>query len=252
MSESLNEPWYERSFGEDYLLVYKHRDGKGAEREVRAMSAWLQLPEGARVLDLCCGSGRHSVVLDKLGYDVTGVDLSDTLLDEARKTVPAGAIRWLRGDMRQVPVEGPFDAVFNLFTSFGYFEDDAENAKALREIERLLRPGGRFLIDFLNPAYIKANLVPHSVREDGETSIDERRAIEGRCVVKRIRVSDAKSQERSYEERVKLYELDDFRAMLAEAGLTIDTVFGGYGGEPYDEATSQRLIILGSKEAASR
>ncbi len=214
------------------------------------MSEWLKLPEGARVLDLCCGSGRHSLVLDKLGYNVTGVDLSETLLQEAKKSDPIGAIRWLQGDMRKVPAEGPFDAVFNLFTSFGYFEDDAENEKALHEIERLLRPGGSYLIDFLNPAYVKANLVPHSVREEGATKIDERRSVEDRYVVKRIRIRDAQAEERSYEERVKLYELADFRAMLARTGLRIDRVYGGYGGEAYDEATSQRLILLGTKGEA--
>jgi SAM-dependent methyltransferase len=244
----LNEPWYERSFREDYLLVYKHRDQAGAANEVRTMSEWLQLPAGAKVLDLCCGSGRHSIVLDKLGLDVTGVDLSETLLAEARTNSEGCSIRWQHGDMRNVPLEGEtFDAVLNMFTSFGYFDNDAENERVLGEIARLLREGGQFIIDFLNPSFIEANLVPHSVREDGAATIDETRAIQDGYVVKTIRIQDKESDERVYEERVKLYRLASFRSMLERAGLTLERVFGGYDGTDYEEAGSPRLIMMGTK-----
>jgi SAM-dependent methyltransferase len=247
----LKEPWYKRSFQEDYLLVYKHRDQLGAENEVRAMSEWLKLPPGSRVLDLCCGSGRHSIVLHDLGYDVTGVDLSETLLAEALLNTVGRSIRWLRGDMRAVPLEETFDAVLNMFTSIGYFEDDAENEKVLHEIHRLLRPGGRFIIDFLNPSYVRSRLVPHSVRQDGNTTIDEVRGIQGDFVVKTIRISEPGVDDRTYEERVKLYELSGFRSMLAKADLVLDQVYGAYDGAPYDEMTSTRLIMVGHKEALS-
>ncbi|WP_337588938.1 class I SAM-dependent methyltransferase [Gorillibacterium massiliense] len=115
------ERWYERSFGRDYLLVYKHRDFQRAQAEVHEMVRWLSLKPGVEVLDLCCGMGRHSMALADAGYQVTGVDLSDVLLAEARRLDPAGRMKWVKGDMRRIPLSGPFDAVVNLFTSFGYF-----------------------------------------------------------------------------------------------------------------------------------
>lgn len=94
--------WYETSFGEDYLIVYRHRDFGGARHEVETMIGWLDLPRGARVLDLCCGMGRHSLALSEAGYEVTGVDLSEALLREARSQVGAEAVTWLRSDMREL------------------------------------------------------------------------------------------------------------------------------------------------------
>ncbi|WP_199618403.1 class I SAM-dependent methyltransferase [Paenibacillus alkalitolerans] len=243
------EPWYERSFQEDYLLVYKHRDASGAAKEVQTMSGWLNLKKGARVLDLCCGAGRHSLVLADLGFSVTGVDLSETLLNEARSNDRLRRVRWLQGDMRRVPDDGPYDAVFNLFTSFGYFEDDEQNMQVLNEVGRLLTHGGRFAIDVLNPSYVEKNLVPHSVRQDGMVRIDERREIKGNEVVKTIRIIQPGQQERIYREQVKLYELRDFRSMLAKSGLILDNVLGDYEGEAYHEATSPRMIMIGTKKA---
>ncbi|WP_379130724.1 class I SAM-dependent methyltransferase [Paenibacillus sp. sgz500958] len=238
--------WYEDSFGEDYLIVYRHRDFGGARREVDKMIVWLNLPCGAKVLDLCCGMGRHSLVLAEAGYEVTGVDLSEPLLREARAQEGAGAVTWLRSDMRCLSLDGGFDAVVNLFTSFGYFEEDEEQLKVLREIRRMLKPGGKFIIDFLNPGYVIRNLVPHSSREDSDNLIDEQRRIEDGYVKKDITLtSKADGTPRCYQERVKLYSLDAFRAMLAEAGLQLDMVHGNYDEDTYHEETSTRMIFVG-------
>lgn len=240
--------WYEESFGEDYLIVYRHRDFGGARRETDKMIRWLGLPAGARVLDLCCGMGRHSLALADAGYEVTGVDLSETLLKEARGQAGAERVRWVRSDMRQLPLEGGFDAVVNLFTSFGYFQEDEEQLKVLREIRRMLVPGGMFLIDFLNPAYVAARLVPHSERKDGGVRIDEKRRIEDGYVKKEITLTDEDGgTPRCYQERVKLYSLDRFREMIAEAGLTLEAVHGSYDEEAYSEADSPRMIMTGRR-----
>lgn len=238
--------WYEKSFGSDYLLVYKHRDLQGAYNEVRSMMEWLELPEGSEVLDLCCGMGRHSLVLTDFGFKVTGVDLSEALLAEARRKDTGGEVRWVRGDMREVPLDDTFDAVVNLFTSFGYFEDDAENVRVLREIKRLLKPGGSFIIDYLNPQYIADHLVPESERTDGSVLIRERRRIENGFVKKQIVLSEG-GEERTYEERVKLYDRERFDALLKEAGLAADRLYGGYDASPYEPETSPRMIYVGRK-----
>ncbi|GAB2694703.1 class I SAM-dependent methyltransferase [Paenibacillus thermoaerophilus] len=242
------EHWYEKSFGPDYLIVYKHRDFAGARREVERMVQWLNLPAGASVLDLCCGMGRHSLALAEMGYKVTGVDLSEPLLAEARAADAEGRVRWHRGDMRDVPLEGGFDAVVNLFTSFGYFDTDEENRRVLEEISRLLQPGGRWLLDFLNASWVESRLVPHSVRKEGDLTIDERRVVEDGFVRKTITLSEPGRPDRVYHEQVRMYGLDDFRRLLAGTGLRIDAVHGSYEAEEYTERDSPRLILVGSKD----
>ncbi|MET3208345.1 UNVERIFIED_CONTAM: ubiquinone/menaquinone biosynthesis C-methylase UbiE [Paenibacillus sp. PvR008] len=241
--------WYEQSFGEDYLLVYKHRDFQGAYQEVQKMISWLKLPQGSSVLDLCCGMGRHSLALADESYKVTGVDLSDVLLREAHAADPEGRVSWHQGDMREVPLEESFDAVVNLFTSFGYFEEDAEQLKVLKEIYRLLKPGGRFIIDYLNPAYVAAHLVPHSSREDEGNQIEEHRVIEDGFVKKQIAIrSIAVADEepaRVYHERVKLYSYEKFRALLEEAGLSVEQIHGSYNEDEYIDHASPRMIFVG-------
>lgn len=239
--------WYKQSFGYDYLTIYRHRDFQGARQEVERMIEWLDLSPGSHILDLCCGMGRHSLALADLGYAVTGVDLSEVLLREARLADEQGRVSWLHGDMRQVPLVEPFDAVVNLFTSFGYFDEDEENACVIDEIARLLKPSGRYVIDFLNPDYVATHLVPSSERiEDGMTII-ENRSIEDGFVRKRIRICEPGRDDRTYIEQVKLFSLPQFEQMLAAAGLVLDRVCGSYAGEPYDPATSARMILVGHK-----
>jgi SAM-dependent methyltransferase len=241
--------WYERSFGSDYLLVYKHRDMQGAYQEVKSMIEWLHLPQGSEVLDLCCGMGRHSLALADFGYRVTGVDLSEPLLAEARRLDQDRRVEWHRGDMREVPLDRAFDAVVNLFTSFGYFREDAENAKVFKEIYRLLKPGGQFIVDFLNPDVIIRNLVPFSTRSDGALMIEESRKIEDGFVRKRITIKEEGKPDRTYDEQVKLYRESELQAMAAEAGLAVKRVYGGYDGQPHDADTSPRIILVGLKES---
>ncbi|WP_284644809.1 class I SAM-dependent methyltransferase [Paenibacillus silviterrae] len=243
--------WFTKSFGSDYMIVYKHRDLQGAYDEVRKMMEWLELPEGSEVLDLCCGMGRHSMALRDFGFRVTGVDLSGVLLEEAKRLDAGGEVRWLQGDMRAVPLDESFDAVVNLFTSFGYFDEDAQNEKVLGEIHRLLGPAGRFIIDYLNPDEVKRTLVPLSERTDADLAIKEMRRIEDGFVRKTIEIKDQETGElRTYEEQVKLYDSKAFLAMLERAGLQVEQLYGGYDASSYDAATSKRMIFVGRKGQA--
>ncbi|GGO08158.1 class I SAM-dependent methyltransferase [Saccharibacillus kuerlensis] len=242
--------WYEESFGEDYLRVYNYRDEQGAAHEVHEMISWLKLEKGAKVLDLCCGMGRHSLSLAEKGYEVTGMDLSDVLLDEAKKEDGADRIRWVQGDMRELPFEdGEFDAVVNLFTSFGYFEEDAEHIRVLKEIQRVLRPGGQFIIDFMNPPHVKSHLKPYTEREEEGLKIEERRTIEDGFVKKHITIipeTEDGGEQREYDERVKLYTLERFTDMLDEAALKAEDVRGSYDQNKY-KADSPRMIFVGKR-----
>jgi len=244
----MQQEWFQESFGEDYLLVYKHRDFSGAYKEVQSMVQWLNLQPGSKLLDLCCGIGRHALALHDSGFDVTGVDLSDVLLQEAKKNDQAGVVRWLQGDMRQVPLQESFDAVVNLFTSFGYFEDDADNERVIAEISRLLRPGGKFIIDFLNPDYVTKQLVPKSERKEGNTWIKEIRTVDETYVRKQIILhQDGEPMKREYSERVRLYRLSQFKQMARQHEIVIERVFGDYDKSVYDEQHSPRMIMVGYK-----
>ncbi|MEK3720891.1 class I SAM-dependent methyltransferase [Paenibacillus sp. FSL H8-0034] len=242
--------WYKNSFGDDYLLVYKHRDMQGAYNEVKGMIEWLKLDQGAEVLDLCCGMGRHSMALTDCGYKVTGIDLSGVLLKEAVRLDTQQKVQWIQGDMRDVQINQQFDAVVNLFTSFGYFEEDAENEKVLQEIYRLLKPSGQgqFIIDFLNPEFVERNLVPFSKRTEGSSTIEETRKIEDGFVRKTIVVSEPGAEDRSYLEQVKLYHQEAFLTMLDRVGLEVLHVYGAYDASPYDKTESKRMIFVGRRK----
>lgn len=240
--------WFKDSFGQDYLMVYKHRDYQGAYNEVKEMVEWLQLPKGATILDLCCGMGRHSMALMEFGYSVTGVDLSQVLLSEAKMNDRAGKVEWVLSDMRAVPQEQSFDAIVNLFTSFGYFESDNENQKVLYEVYRLLKPGGQYIIDFLNPGYVANHLVAVSEREEEGLVIKEERLIEGGYVRKCIMISQTGVPDRNYIEQIKLYDKRMLLEMMKTANLVVDKVYGSYEGQEHDDNLSPRMIFVGHKE----
>lgn len=246
--------WYEESFGKDYLLIYRHRDRRQAEEEVFKMMEWLKLPTHSDILDLCCGMGRHALTLAHTGYRVTGVDLSSELLQEARASDPHGLVNWVEGDMRALPEDTMFkerfDAVINLFTSFGYFEEDHEQLTVLREIHKALRPGGRFIIDYMNAEYTTNHLIPFSERIVDGTIISETRRIFSGFVMKEIevRVQGSNNLTRRYSERVKLYSPEKLADMLTSAGLTLDTIYGNYEGQSYDRKQSPRMIMVGHRE----
>lgn len=243
-----SEPWYVTAFGSDYRRVYPHRDLASARAEV----AWIR-GQGisGRVLDLCCGFGRHSLALAAAGADVFGLDLSAQLLSEAR-TLPGGerlAGRLVRADARLIPfVDGAFDALVNLFSSFGYFGDDGDR-RVIAEIARVLRPGGRALLDLMNPARIRANLVPESTTERDGVILHERRALRdaGRRVTKIVHLTLPEGEERTWREDVRMYETEELAALLAPRGLAITAVHGAFGGAPYDERAERQILVLERK-----
>jgi glyoxylase-like metal-dependent hydrolase (beta-lactamase superfamily II)/trans-aconitate methyltransferase len=234
--------WYETAFGERYLEVYPKRDAASAEREVTFAVERLDLGPGMRVLDLCCGPGHHLAALRERGIAAVGADLSPELICRARRRGPVA-----RCDMRRVAYAGGFDAVLTFFTTIGYF-DDAENALALAEIGRLLAPGGRFLIDYLNPSRVRAKLVPESVREREGQTIVERRSIEESParVVKHVEVRRGTEVVHEHTERVRLYEPAELTELLARAGLDVGEVHGEFDGTPF-AADSRRMILVGKK-----
>lgn len=233
-------PWYKQWFNEDYLELYPHRDEAEAERCVALIRSTLPWRDGWRALDVACGAGRHSRALEAAGAVTFGVDLSDTLLRVARRVTTASLIR---ADMRALPVRrGVMDLVVNLFTSFGYFADDAEHHAALAEMCGSLRPQGWFVIDYLNASQVRASLVRNERTLLGGVHAEVTRDLEenGTFVVKRIHTEDG----RRFRERVRLFGPDELTAMLARCGVEVRYRLGDYDGAPLS-GSSPRAVLMG-------
>ena len=237
--------WYKEWFGAEYLELYAHRDAGEADRHIDFVERHLapRLPEPRAVLDLACGAGRHTQALRGRGFRTLGVDLSVTLLAFPPR-VPCAA-----GDMRRLPfAAGSFDWVLNFFTSFGYFERERENFQVLEEIVRLLAPGGRFLIDFLNRDHVLARLKEQEVQEIAGRRVEIERWYDDttRRINKRMRLGNNGGAEKTYLESVRAYSRDEVTIGSRWAGLQVDDLYGNFQGEPF-ESDSERLILVGHK-----
>jgi len=240
------EDWYARAFGSLYPMLYAHRSVEAAAPEAAFAIEELSLSPADRVLDLCCGAGRHMVYLKQRTPCLTGVDYSPQLLDLARQQLGSCA-RLIRADMRALPFAGAFDALTNFFTSFGYF-DDAGNAQTVRCMARALRPGGRFFMDYLNAPYAEKALQPRTERTIESLHVVETRWIVGspRRINKRTEVIEDGATVHRGEESVRLYLPEEILALLRQFGLEIDRTFGDYEGQPLNPG-QPRMIMVGHR-----
>jgi SAM-dependent methyltransferase len=242
--------WYVDFFREGfYQRAWAPERFQRAEREVDFIVEALVLPTGASVLDLCCGEGRHTIALARRGYHVTGLDLSALHLRLARQAAKeAGvSVRWHRADMRDIPWEGEFDAVINVFTSFGYFESDDEDFKVLVGVARALKPDGRFLLDTINREWLVRHLETHGWQE-GTLSIEDRSfdLLAGRQHNHILSIHrDGSRSEREID--LRMYTLREIAGMLAQADLQLRRTWGGFDGRDYG-LDARRMIVLSEKE----
>jgi len=237
-------PWYDGWFGSDaYNLVYDHRDENEAERLVDFVERAITPADEAQILDVGCGRGRHARAFARRGYQVAGIDLSESSIAEARTRAGAEGLdaTFAQGDMRDPYCEHCMDGAVNLFTTFGYFEDDAENQRALQAVATALRPGGWLLQDFLNAPRVRATLTPESTRTAHGLTIHERRWVAEGRINKEITIEQNGTTD-TFRESVRLFTLDDFRAMYDAVGLELVETYGTYDGDPYTK-DSPRLLL---------
>lgn len=254
MSEP-SPPWYEAFFRGDYLAVYGHEfTADRAESEIAFVERALGLRPDDAVLDLCCGQGRHAVLLAKRGYRVTGQDLSSEYLAIAAEAARAAgcSIETVRSDMRLIPFAGRFDAIINMFTAFGYLESEEEDLRVLTAIAGALKPGGRLLMDLLNREWVVANYAEKDwhAGEDGTLYLEQRRfdLSTSRNHVTFTAVSPEGGRREVGGHHVRLYTLTETIELLTRAGLRLLEVHGGFDGEPYSIAT-RRMIVVADKSA---
>lgn len=239
--------WFEDWFDSPYYhLLYNNRDEQEADAFVNRLAAELRLKPGARLLDLACGKGRHSIALHRLGFDVTGVDLSPASIAEAKKSEKDG-LAFFEHDMRKPFMIRYFDGVLNLFTSFGYFSHKRENRAVVDSVCKGLRPGGIFVIDFFNAVVVAREISRcHSgTKEVGGIHFGWEKQIVGGIIRKIITVKDGPA-ERKFTEFVQLLSEKDFDELLAPH-FTIEKKFGDYDLSAFDPEQSKRLILIARK-----
>ncbi len=240
-------PWFANWFDSPYYhILYKNRDLKEAEVFIDNLIDFLKPNSNARFLDLACGKGRHSLYLNKKGFEVTGIDLSPKSIEHASQ-YSNNTLEFYVHDMRYPCRINYFDYVLNLFTSFGYFENDREDAAVISAIEKELKHQGKVVIDFMNTQKVIANLVADETKTMEGITFKIHRKVENNFIVKQISFSD-KGNDYSFEERVKALTLNDFEKHLTAHQLKILNLCGNYQLQEYNQNTSDRLIIIAQKK----
>lgn len=240
--------WFASWFDTEYYhTLYKHRDHEEASRFIGNLVSFLELNKGDKVLDLACGKGRHSITLHEFGLDVLGVDLSENSITHARDLAPEG-LHFKVHDMREVIPRARFHVIFNLFTSFGYFDDKADNSRVVKSMNAMLDKDGIVLIDFMNVHKVIAGLVPAEEKTIDGINFKIRREFDGKHIIKHIEFAD-EGKAYHYTESVQALELDDFKELLTKNGFELIRTFGDFDLNEYKENESDRLIIVARKKA---
>ncbi|WP_017730111.1 SAM-dependent methyltransferase [Nafulsella turpanensis] len=239
-----DKEWFGEWFDSPYYhILYKHRDYEEAEHFIDQLIAYFRPAADDKILDLACGKGRHSIYLNSRGLDVVGLDLSPQSIEHARRFANE-RLHFEVHDMRKVYKEQYFDYIFNLFTSFGYFETEAENQDAICAAAKALKSNGKLLIDFLNPYKVVHQLVPEEVKliEGIEFHITKHLSKDN-YIVKDIRFTD-NGKAFHFQERVKAIRRERFLEYFRLAGLELVETFGDYELNPYEREQSDRMIFV--------
>ena len=236
--------WFDEWFNTIYYhILYKHRDYREAAGFLDAITMKYMIPPKAKILDLACGKGRHAIYLNKKGFDVTGLDLSPNNIELA-KSHENEKLRFEIHDMREVYKPKTFSYVFNLFTSFGYFDTKEENLNVIGTTMKSLRSGGKFILDFLNPYVVINNLVENETKTiDNVIFHIERTYTDDDCIMKKITVDDH-GQQFDFFEKVKAIRRVEFLNYFEENNLRVLNVYGDYKLSPYLREKADRLIFV--------
>ncbi|MFA5297928.1 MAG: class I SAM-dependent methyltransferase [Lutibacter sp.] len=230
--------WFDTSY---YHILYKHRDYSEGQAFMKNLIGFLKLEKNNLILDLACGRGRHSIYLNSLGFQVIGADLSKNSINYA-KQFETETLKFVEHDMRN-PFKNKFDVILNLFTSFGFFEDDAEDIAILQNIKDGLNPNGIAVIDFMNAKKVVSELVSEEVQVVDNITFKINRYIKNGFIIKEINF-DADGKHHTYFEKVKGLDLAKINTYVNSVGFKIKYTFGNYQLEKFNEETSNRLILV--------
>lgn len=247
--------WWESYFDAQYLLEYEPIFSPARDRaDVARLIEIVGLPTGERLLDVPCGQGRHAHLLAEAGFDVTGLDYSKHLLDVARRRGIASNLRYVRGDMRALPAKwtGRFAAVLNLFTSFGFFFDPADDLRTMREFARVLQPGGQLVWHGGSRDGVMARFLSRDwwKSEDG-TLVAHERTFDPLSGILSIRSHwNGKRASGEREHRIRLYTASRLAELCQSAGLIVEEAFDGWSDAPLTRRSSEMLLVARKSELA--
>jgi SAM-dependent methyltransferase len=227
-----DRPWFESFFGKDYFEMSESIPSDRTAAAVDGAIALLELTAGARLLDVACGHGRHAIELSRADAEALGA-----------------TVRWVHGDMRDLPFDREFDAAINIFTAFGYFENPEDDLTALRRIQASLQPGGRFLLETIHRDALAARFQPRGFERTSSGSIvlHERRWDLARDVIdETVTLIRPDGTHTVYTISVRMRSLDELIRLMQRAGLEPETWYGGLDGRPLDLA-SHRLVLVSRK-----
>jgi SAM-dependent methyltransferase len=244
-------PWYEDDrFWLDFApYMFNSERWANAEEEAKKLVTLLDLSRGDSVLDHCCGVGRHALGLARQGLEVTGVDRTEQFLRAAEETARANScpITFVQDDVRKFCRPEAYDAVINMFTSFGYFEQPEDEQKTLSNVYHSLKSGGRFLIELMGKEILARIFVPREWYQEEDTLVLMEREVLGSWDQLKNRWILIRDNEKiEYEFSHKLYSAVELQSLLTSAGFEEIETYGSLDGSPYDH-TSNRLIMIGHK-----
>lgn len=235
--------WFETWFDTPYYhILYKNHDYKEAEDFISKLIADLQLPLNSHIIDLACGKGRHSIFLNKLGYKVLGLDLSKQSI-EHDKQFENDTLKFQVHDMRKPINSEKVDAIFNLFTSFGYFETEEDDRIVFHSVHEAINKDGFFVLDYLNQNFVRKSLVEKSTVVKENLIFDITKKIEDNYIIKEIDFED-KGKKFHFFEKVKLHTPEKILQYAEEAGFERVKIWGDYQLNAFDEENSPRCINL--------
>jgi SAM-dependent methyltransferase len=230
--------WFDTPY---YHILYKHRDDFEAQLFMQNLIKTLKFSKDQLLLDLACGKGRHSIYLNSLGYNVMGADLSKNSIKFAKK-FENNRLHFFEHDMRD-PFSKKYDVVLNLFTSFGFFENDEDDISVLRNIKNGLNENGIAVIDFMNSKVVLNGLIKTETVEIDNITFEISRYIKDGFIIKEINFF-ADNENHTYFEKVKLLPLEKIKKYIDKVGFSIKYVFGDYELNTFDEEKSNRLILV--------
>jgi SAM-dependent methyltransferase len=255
----MTKEWFANWFDSPYYhVLYQNHNEQDAQRFIDNLLNHLTpqyenaetqsegIPMGnliadTRILDLACGKGRHSCQIAAKGFDVTGLDLSESSIKFAQQ-LETETLHFYQHDMRKAFRINYYDFIFNFFTSFGYFDADKDNLITLKHINSGLKPDGIFIMDYFNSQWVKDTLKTGYLQTTGGIDFHIEKHIRKGHVIKKI-AFQADGKDFKFQEKVRLFTLKDFQQLYAQSGLEIMDLYGDYDLNAFDEKTSKRLII---------
>lgn len=242
----MQRKWFQYWFNSPYYhILYSQRNDEEAEFLIDNLSAYLKPALHSRILDIACGRGRHAVYLNKKGFDVTGIDLSEQSIKYA-KQFEQKHLHFFVHDMRKLGYINYYDIAMNLFTSFGYFDTEKDHVSALKSFRKSIKEDGKLVIDYFNTQKIIKNLTHREVKTIEGIEFHIHKFVSEGKIIKHINF-EHKGKQFAFEERVQAFMYEDFVQMFEKSGLAITETFGSYNLDPYDVTNSERLIFVCEK-----